>query len=140
MPERADDFTLRDQFDHPHAVRFADAPFTLLLFTGRATVADGVAWARAAPDAFAGVGAPGVRVTAVAAVGRVPGFARGVVRAALAGQPPVPLDWGDEVAARFGYRGGAARAVLVDDAGRVRAAADGAPTAAALAEFAAAAS
>jgi hypothetical protein len=48
----------------------------------------------------------------------------------------VLLDWGDAVAARFGCRRGAAHAVLVDAAGRVRAAASGAPTAAAVAALA----
>jgi hypothetical protein len=77
-------------------------------------------------------------VVAVAAVGVVPGFVRPMVRGLLAGRPPVLVDWGDAVAARFGYRAGAARAVLVDAAGRVRAAASGAPSAASVAEFAAA--
>jgi hypothetical protein len=135
----AADFTLDDQFGRPHAVRFADAPLTLLVFTGRAAVADGVAWARELPAALAAAGAPAPRVVAVAAVGAVPGFAQGVVRAVLAAQPPVPVDWGDRVAERFGYRPDAARAVLVDAGGRVRAAASGPPTAGVLAEFAAAA-
>jgi hypothetical protein len=135
---RADDFTLRDQFDRPHAVRFADVPLTLLVFSGRSTAGDAEAWGRLVPPAALAAGAA-VRVVAVGAVGSVPAFVRPLVRAALQGQPALPLDWGDAVAAGFGYRAGAARAVLVDAAGRVRAAADGAPTAAAVAEFAAAA-
>lgn len=131
----ADDFTLRDQFDRPFSVRFADAPLTLLVFAGRATAADGVAWGR---ELAATLGAL-PRVVAVAAAGGVPGLARPLVRLAFRNQPPVAIDWDDAVAARFGYEAGAARAVLVDAAGRVRAAASGPPTATALAEFAAAA-
>lgn len=127
------DFTLDDQFGRPHAVRFADAPFTLLVFGAAATAADAEAWGSAAAAAL-----PDVRVVAVAAVGTVPNFVRPLVRRALAGRPPVPLDWGDVVAARYGFRAGAARAVLVDAAGRVRAAAAGAPTPALVAELAAA--
>lgn len=148
MTPPADDFALRDQFDRPHPVRFADARLTLLVFSGRATAADGEAWGQAAAGGFgdapaprpAGPGraAPPVRVVAVAAMGGVPGFVRPVVRQLFHDRPPLALDWDDAVAARFGYRPGAARAVLVDAAGRVRAAADGPPTPAALADFAAA--
>jgi hypothetical protein len=133
----AADITLRDQFDRPCLVRFADAPLTLLVFSGRATAAEGDAWGRQVVAAAAAAGASAPRVVAVAAVGSVPGFVRPLVCGLLAGQPPVAVDWGDVVAARFGYRAGAARAVLVDAAGRVRAAASGPPSAPALAEFAA---
>ncbi len=135
----AADFALRDQFDRPAPVRFADAPLTLLVFSGRATAGDGEAWGRRLPAAAAAAGAPPPRVVAVAAVGPVPGLVRPLVRRALRDRPPLALDWGDEVAARFGYEAGAARAVLVDAGGRVRAAASGAPTEALLAAFAAAA-
>ena len=139
MPNTPRDFALEDQFGRPHPVRFADAALTAVVFSGRATVGDGLAWVRALPGALAARGAGAVRVVAVAAVGGVSGVARGIVRAALAGQPAVPIDWGDAVAEGFGYRAGTVRVVLVDDAGRVRAAADGPPTAATVAAFAAAA-
>jgi hypothetical protein len=139
MTTRADDFTLHDQFDRPHLVRFGDAPLVLLVFAGRATADDAAAWGRLVPPAALAAGAPEVRVVGVAAVGSVPGFVRPIVRRALHDAPPTLVDWGDVVAERFGYRSGAARAVLVDAGGRVRAAANGAPTAAVLAEFAAAA-
>ncbi len=135
----AADFTLHDQFDRPCPVRFADAPLTLVVFSGRATAGDGEAWGRQVAAAVAAAGAPAVRAVAVAAVGAVPGVARPLVRLALRDRPPLPIDWGDAVAARFGYEAGAARAVLVDARGRVRAAASGAPTAERLAAFAAAA-
>jgi hypothetical protein len=63
---------------------------------------------------------------------------RPIVRRVFRGQPAIPLDWDDAVAARFGYRPGAARALLVDAAGRVRAAASGAPTESAVERFQAA--
>jgi hypothetical protein len=132
----AADFTLDDQFERPHPVRFADAPLTLLVFGGLATAADAEGWGRLVPPALAAAGAPAVRVVALASVGTVPAFVRPLVRGALAGRAPVLLDWGDVVAARFGCRPGAAHAVLVDAAGRVRAAASGAPTAAAVAALA----
>jgi hypothetical protein len=125
----AADFTLDDQFGRPHLVRFADAPLTLLVFSDRASAGDAEAWGRRLPPAAAAAGAPAVRVVAVAVVGRVPAFVRPLVRRALRDRPPLPLDWDDVVAAGFGYRAGEALAVLVDAAGRVRAAAGGAPTA-----------
>ena len=134
----AADFALDDQFGRGHAVRFADAPLTALVFSGRATAEDGAAWGRALAGALAAAGVAGARIVAVAAVGPVPGFARGLVRALLAGRAAVPVDWNDEVAARFGYRAGAALVVLVDDAGRVCGAAEGPPTPRAVAELAAA--
>jgi hypothetical protein len=139
VTDRADDFTLHDQRDQPHPVRFADAALTLLVFADRAAAGDAEAWGRLVPPAVLAAGAGAVRVVPVAAVGTVPAFVRPLVRRALAGQPPTPVDWGNAVAARFGHRAGAARAVLVDAAGRVRAAADGAPTGPVVAEFAAAA-
>ncbi len=139
MSARADDFTLDDQFGRPHAVRFAEAPLTLVVFAGAAAAGDAEAWGRRVREAARAAGAGEVRVVAVAAVGAVPGLVRPLVRRALAGRPPLPLDWGDAVAARFGYAPGAARAVLVDAAGRVRAAASGPATDGAVAAFAAAA-
>ncbi len=135
MTARASDFTLDDQFGRPYPVRFADAPLTLLVFSDRASAADGEGWGRLAAAAL-----PEARVVPVAAVGAVPAFVRPLVRRLLQGLPPLPVDWGDAVAARFGYRPGEARAVLVDAAGRVRAAAAGRPSAAAVAALAGAAS
>jgi hypothetical protein len=137
-PEFTPEFTLRDQFDRPQLVRFADAPLTLLVFSGRGTAADGDAWGRQVAAAAAAAGVPAPRVVGVAAVGRVPAFVRPLVRGLLAGQPPVLVDWDDLVAARFGYAADTARVVLVDAAGLVRAAASGAPSAPRVAEFAAA--
>jgi hypothetical protein len=135
--DRVADFTLRDQFDRPHAVRFADAPLTLLVFSGRTTAREGGAWLRRLRPVLAGA-PPAARVIEVAALGSPSRLTRPIVRRVFRGQAPIPLDWEDAVAAGFGYRAGAARVVLVDSAGRVRAAASGAPSEAAAAAFGAA--
>jgi hypothetical protein len=128
VTDLAEDFVLHDQFDRPHAVRFADAALTLLVFSGRTTADDGVAWGRLLPAAVAEAGGPAVRVVGIGAMGAVPALVRPLVRRALRDQPPLPLDWDDTVARRFGYAAGAVRVVLVDDTGRARAGASGAPT------------
>jgi hypothetical protein len=135
--DRVADFTLRDQFDRPHAVRFADAPLTLLVFSGRTTAREGGAWLRRLRPVLAGA-PPAARVVEVAALGSPSRLTRPIVRRVFRGQAPIPLDWEDAVAAGFGYRAGAARVVLVDSDGRVRAAASGAPSEAAVSAFGAA--
>ena len=136
-PESIGDFTLDDQFGHAHVVRFAEAPFTLLVFSGRTTAREGSVWLLQLRPVLAAA-SPAARVVEVAALGRPSRLTRPIVRRVFRGQAPIPLDWEDAVATGFGYRAGAARVVLVDAAGRVRAAASGPPTGAAVDTFSAA--
>ena len=114
---KASDFELRDQYDREACYRFPRDRITVFTFGDRKGAGQIEGWVRPLWEKY------GDRIDqqGIAVLSGVPRLARGMVRILFKTQIkyPVLLDWKGEVSRAYGFSGGTANLVIVDQDGSV---------------------
>lgn len=114
-------FTLSDHHDHVHSITFPHSKKRIIIIADRDTAADAQAWGKQLSQA---VGRQ-IDYVAIAAVGEVPEFIRGVVKGAMKSAPvPRLLDWDNTLSNSLGFQKHCL-VLLVDKKGQILAKASG---------------
>lgn len=110
-------FTLKDQFKKEHRYHFPRPGASVLIFADYAGSEQLEDWVRPIYAHYQ----DRIALDGVAALSKVPRFARGMVRAFLRGRLdyPVMLDWSGEVTANYHYQPGEANLFVIDASGRI---------------------